>query len=284
MARSLLLALVVICGTAYAQDSPPAATSDQGDQSARPGVLAEMDGYLLTEGEFDQVLTMLPTLKKETLTPEQKQQIIQRWMLVVAGAEEAEEAGLDQDPLLAKQVEFYRKQLLFDRHQRELIKDLTITEEETRKYYEENPLRFTQTAQFKISRIVLPTREKADEVNQALKSGQAFEELATRHSIEEAGRQNNGDIGWVSAGGGEPAFEEAVAALEPNQISAPFETKIGWQIVRLAEKRPEMRKEFADVQEALSKQLLAQKQRTVLGKSAAELFKKHEVKIYNSEH
>jgi peptidyl-prolyl cis-trans isomerase C len=283
MVRSLLIALVATFGVAFAQETATAPAAPQGDPKGPPGLLAEMDDYKLTEGEFDLILTMLPAVKKDTLKPEQKRQIIQQWMLVVASAEEALEDGLDRDPLLTSQLELYKKQLLFERHQRRLIKEVAVTEEETRKYFEENPAKFAQAAQFRISRIVLPSKEKADEVSEALKAGRSFEELVAQYSTDDASKPKGGDIGWIVAGRGERGFEQVAAALELNQISAPVQTEVGWQIVRLTEKRPEVQKTYEEVQTALSRQLLTLKQRAVLARAAAELFEKHEVKIYSLE-
>jgi peptidyl-prolyl cis-trans isomerase SurA len=44
-------------------------------------------------------------------------------------------------------------------------------------------------------------------------------------------------LGWASPGMLVPQFEQAMDALKPNQISAPFKTPFGWHIVQVMERR-----------------------------------------------
>ncbi len=266
---SLILPTVALAQESTPATAPPPAAA----------VLAEMNGYKLTDHDFDVLLQMLPSVNKQTMTPEQRQQIIKNWMRVVAFSKEAQAKGLDQDPVVAEQMEMFKKRLLFERYQKELLSQVKVSEEETRKYFEEKRDQFQTPGQVRVSRIVVATKEKADEIRRSAAQGAPFEQLAKEQSTDEASKQQGGDIGWVKPGYKEPELLRAVDALEPNQISEPFSTPAGWQIVKVTEKRPAVQKQYADVKKVITQQLQMTKQREILEATAKELSAKYEVKI-----
>ncbi len=265
---------LILPTAALAQESTPATAPPPA-----AAVLAEMNGYKLTDHDFEVLLQMLPSVNKQTMTPEQRQQIIKNWMQVVVFSKEAQAKGLDQDPVVAEQMEIFKKRLLFERYQKELLRQVKVSEEETQKYFEERKDQFQTPGQVRVSRIVVATKEKADEVRRSAAQGAPFEQLAREHSTDEASKQQGGDIGWLKPGYKEPELLRAVEALEPNQISEPFSTPAGWQIVKVTEKRPAVQKQYADVRKLISQQLLMTKQREILEATAKELSAKYEVKF-----
>ncbi len=267
--------LLVLPAAALAQQASLPATA----QPPAAAVLAEMNGYKLTDHDFEVLLQMLPSVNQQTMTPEQRQQIIKNWMQVVTFSKEAQAKGLDQDPVVAEQMEMFKKRLLFERYQKELLSQVKVSEEETQKYFEEKRDQFQTPGQVRVSRIVVATKEKADEVRRSAAQGVPFEQLAKEQSTDEASKQQGGDIGWVKPGYKEPELLRVVEALEPNQISEPFSTPAGWQIVKVAEKQPAVQKQYADVKKLISQQLLMKKQREILEATAKELSAKYEVKI-----
>ncbi len=271
---SVLLALSAVALAQEVTSSAP--------QPSAPAALAEASGYKLTDHDFDVLLQMIPSVNKQTMTPQQKQQIIKNWMQVVVFSKEAETKGLDQDPVVVQQMEMFKKRLLFERYQKELLGQVKVSEEETRKYFEDNKAQFQTPGQVRVSRILVPTKEKADEVRQALAQGVPFEQLAREQSTDGVSKQQGGDIGWVKPDHKEVDLVRAIQTLEPNQISEPFSTPVGWQVVKVTDKRPAVQKDYADVEKTISQQLLVKKQREILEATASELSKKYEVKIYEA--
>lgn len=245
--------------------------------------LAEMGDYKLTVEDFARILQMVPANSRQKLTAEQRQQLVKGWMQVVAFAGEASAQNMDKDPEFLKQLEMYRTQLLSERYQRKLLAGLQVTEEEKKVYYDGHKDQFKRPAQYRVSRILLPTKAKADEVRQALGQGTSFEQLVKEHSIDGASKEKGGDLGWIKPGSTEPTFEEVLSGLALNQISEPFATQLGWQVVKLTEKRDAVQMEYAEVEKLLGQQLLRQKQMEVITKAGDDLLKKNDAKIYDSK-
>ncbi len=74
-------------------------------------------------------------------------------------------------------------------------------------------------------------------IRQRVLSGEAdFAEMARQYSIDgSAGR--GGDLGWVYPGDTVPAFEKAMTALRPGQISEPVRTEFGYHLIQVLERR-----------------------------------------------
>ncbi len=97
-------------------------------------------------------------------------------------------------------------------------------------------------------------RQKLTQLRSQIEGGQDFAALARANSDDKNSAAKGGDLGWVMPGTVVPQFEQAMASLQPNQISQPFQTPFGWHIVQVLERReaaapPEA--ERAKVREAL---------------------------------
>ncbi len=96
------------------------------------------------------------------------------------------------------------------------------------------------------SHILVATQELADQISGQLAAGASFEEIARSQSIDTATAANGGDLGWYSQYDVEAAFWSATSGLAPGQVSAPFQTPFGWEIVRVTETSPD--RAFTDAQ------------------------------------
>ena len=76
-------------------------------------------------------------------------------------------------------------------------------------------------------------QELADKLN----AGEAdFAELAKEHS-EGPTAVRGGDLGWSDPSKYDPAFSDALASLDIDEIHKPFRTSFGWHIAKLTGRR-----------------------------------------------
>ncbi len=127
---------------------------------------------------------------------------------------------------------------------------------------EQGPMMVTQTHArhilIKTSKVV--TEQQAEtrlrQLRQRLVNGEKFEDLAKRNSDDSSAPQG-GDLGWLTPGETVPAFEQAMNALEPGQISEPVQSQFGWHLIQVLERRTKnMENEFRRMQ---ARQLLFQR-------------------------
>jgi peptidyl-prolyl cis-trans isomerase D len=154
----------------------------------------------------------------------------------------------------------------------QLVESVDTTEESIRRYYEENAENFIVEEQRKASHILLSLEEgktleespevlgKLSEIQEKLKAGEQFEELAKAYSDDPGSAQQGGDLGQVLRGVMVPPFEEALFALQENgQISDPVRTSFGIHLIRLDELTPKQVKSFDEAKDEL-KEGFAKKQ------------------------
>ena len=64
-----------------------------------------------------------------------------------------------------------------------------------------------------------------------------FSEMARNNSDDRTSALQGGDLGWVNEGQMVPEFDEIMTAIEPGEISPPFESEFGFHILQVVEKR-----------------------------------------------
>lgn len=79
--------------------------------------------------------------------------------------------------------------------------------------------------------------KKAEDVQKIAKKGEDFITLAKEYS-EGPSKDSGGDLGFFSAGQMVPAFDEAVFAMQPGDISEVVKTQFGYHIIKLEEVQP----------------------------------------------
>ncbi|WP_420589720.1 peptidylprolyl isomerase [Bacterioplanoides sp.] len=72
---------------------------------------------------------------------------------------------------------------------------------------------------------------------QRLQAGEDFAELAREFSDDPGSGASGGDLGWVNPGDMVPAFDKTMAATEPGKMSTPFESRFGWHILQVEDRK-----------------------------------------------
>ena len=164
-----------------------------------------------------------------------------------------------------------RRNMLRDLVVEKMSGTLEVTDEEIKKYYDEHTKRFVQKEQVKASRILIRVPAKADEKERkaaqkkarvlrkkAAKKNADFAALAKENSNgPEAGR--GGELNWFSRGRMPPAFDNVAFALEKGAVSKVVETKLGFEIIKVWDKKLERQRPFEEVSTNIKNSLLARK-------------------------
>ena len=129
-----------------------------------------------------------------------------------------------------------------------------VSDEEIQAAYDEQYANAEQGEEYNASHILVETEEEAKAIKQELDGGADFAALATEKSTGPSG-PSGGSLGWFGAGMMVPAFEEAVADMEPGAVSDPVQTQFGWHIIKLNEKRTAEAPALDTVREELDLQI-----------------------------
>ena len=91
-------------------------------------------------------------------------------------------------------------------------------------------------------------RKKLEAIRSRVTAGDDFGDLARGNSDDKGSAVKGGDLGFVSPGALVPEFEQAMNALEKDQLSEPVQSQFGWHLIQVLE-----RKESEDNDEVLKK-------------------------------
>jgi peptidyl-prolyl cis-trans isomerase C len=94
------------------------------------------------------------------------------------------------------------------------------------------------TQEYRLRHVLLADEKTAQQVLVKAKSGTKLELLALESSRDPGTRDKGGLSDWVAEGRLSPVILQAVQSLKNGQLAAKaVETPVGWQVLRLEEKR-----------------------------------------------
>jgi len=80
-------------------------------------------------------------------------------------------------------------------------------------------------------------RRLAEQARQRIAAGEDFASVAQQVSDDRGSALNGGDLGWVRPGQMVPAFEDAASQLAVGEISQPVQTRYGYHLIQVADRR-----------------------------------------------
>ena len=152
-------------------------------------------------------------------------------------AQEARRLGLDKDPVFVQRLSLLRNNLMADALVNAHFVSNPITEDMLKADYQRQVDALADAQECLISHIVLATQEQALDALKQLRAGQPFEQLAKTLSIDNSGK-TGGSLGWLLPVQLVPPLGNVVANMSKGAVSvAPIQTPVGWQIVKVEDKR-----------------------------------------------
>jgi len=167
--------------------------------------------------------------------------------------------------------EFTRRDLIITNYiEQNIVPKVSVTEEDSRKYYDQNLDKFTRDETVRASHILCgidpkataeekkKAREKAEKLRKDLTGGKDFAAMAKENSTCPSSQQG-GDLGYFGKGQMVPSFEQAAFALKPGEISEIVETQFGYHIIKVIDKKGAETVAFKDVRSRIEEFLKGQK-------------------------
>lgn len=80
-------------------------------------------------------------------------------------------------------------------------------------------------------------QQRLSELRQRALDGESFADLAREYSEDIGSMLQGGDLGWTMPGQMVPAFDQTMNNTEVGEISEPFQSRFGWHILTVEERR-----------------------------------------------
>jgi hypothetical protein len=160
---------------------------------------------------------------------------------------------------------------------------LHVTDEEARQRYDTTREQFMQPQRFRASHLfvaapegtppeVIEIKQKAIKALAArIAKREALAALATEASEDEAMKPLGGELGTFSAGRVPPEFLAQIEKLQIGQITAPFQTPLGFHIAQLTDIKPRRQLTYDEVRAEIQEQLRNEKRASAVANLAERL-------------
>jgi len=234
-----------------------AAAAPRPDTSA---VVATVNGEPVTEEDLrleainQGIITSSESLPNEreirdTLTYD----LIDQRLLAAA----ARKAGVHEEPHIRRRFEMAQERVLAQEFFGRAVQE-RITDQAVRDFYDKEVAGAPEREEFRASHILLRTEDEAKAVLAELEGGADFAALAKEKSEDKGSGNNGGDLGWFRLEEMVPEFSQQVASLEPGEVGGPVQSRFGFHVVRLDEKRVEPKPAFEEVEPQIRRFLATQ--------------------------
>ena len=159
-------------------------------------VLATVADEEITQAEFDAFLENVPREQQPYLSnPEMRSRYLDQLIALHLFAKDGEDQKLDATPEFQKILANARRDILAQMAMAEALKDVAVSEEEIKNFYEQNKQQYTKGGKVRAKHILTDSEEKCLAIRDEIQSGEkAFEMAAQEYSTCPSG-QKCGDLG-----------------------------------------------------------------------------------------
>lgn len=201
------------------------------------------------------------------------------------------DAGLADDPEVARKVREMRRRTLVEAYYTRNIQDAAKPDSaEVAAYYREHAAEFTEPVQVRARHILVTSEAGARRILADIRAGRtAFETAARTQSTDVNTKEQAGLLpGFIAEGrpvgplGVLPEFVQAAVALEPGQVSEPVRSAAGWHLIKIEEKKDARVRPLEEVRDQIEARGSGERIRARFTAEIEALKKKYRVTVSES--
>ena len=247
------------------------------EENEEKEIIAKVGDQTITLSDLEQIIGYLSDNRQAMIeqNPQVKESILRQYVQSIVISQQAKKEGFDKKPEVSQKLNFYSDSLLSNLYLEKQIGDkVTVTEEETKAYYDEHRNEFTTPEMIKARHILVKVDpsaseeekkqayQKAEDILKQVQDGEDFAELATELSDDSHTQSKGGDLGFFSRGKIVKPFEDVAFEMKPGETSGIVETQFGYHIIRVEDRKEETLHSYDSMKERIQQRLLQQKKST----------------------
>jgi peptidyl-prolyl cis-trans isomerase C len=234
-------------------------------------ILAKVNGLAITDADVDQFLASLGARGQNYNNPQGRAMVLEQLIHQKLFLCEAMKNLYEAEPAFKAQLKQMKDSLLTNYAMEKALANITIKDEEAKKFYDENPEQFQTGEVVNASHILVDTEEKANEILAKINAGEvSFADAAKEHSSCPSS-QEGGNLGEFGRGQMVPEFDQACFTMEVGTIAGPIKTQFGYHLIQLNSKKEGGTVPFEQVAPQLKEKLLMDKQQATIQSKVNQL-------------
>lgn len=163
----------------------------------------------------------------------------------------AKNAKIDKDKIVKEQIDKYSRRVISEYYLTSIV-NKKINNRALSDKYAELADNAEENKQYKISAILLPSQELANEVIAKLKANESFTRLVQKYSLDKEAK--DGDLGYFTVKNIKKEFT-IVESMQNGDISQPIRTTDGWYVIQLTDVKILELEDFSVMQNKLVEEI-----------------------------
>ena len=244
-------------------------------------VLATISGVEITENDLNAIIMRYPEDKRGMFNSEiGKKQLLEQMISFDLMHKLGSEMKINETEEYKANLAQVEKDLITQLTINKVLAEVTVTDEDAKKYYDEHKKEFEQPATVSAKHILVDNEELCSDVKNKIENGElSFEDAAKQYSTCPS-KEQGGNLGVFGRGMMVPEFEEAAFSLELEKVSEPVKTQFGYHLIKVDAKNEAKTSEFADVKNQIIQKLIQENQEKKYLDLIKELEAKYDVKRF----
>lgn len=244
-----------------------AALAPAGAQDALPAgsdmVIATVNGHTITQRDVDLAETEIGSNLGKQSADERRRTLVEYVIETQLMAEALEKEKAANAKNLDSARAYFDRRARREAYFESKIK-ASVSEAAAKTFFDDRVKGMKPEEEVKARHILVETEDEARDIAEKLNRGGDFAELAKKHSRDPGSKTNGGLLGFFSRGQMVPQFEEAAFALKAGEVSDPVQSRFGWHLILVEEKREKPLPKFDDVKETILYRMIYEKAQRVV--------------------
>lgn len=224
-------------------------------------VLAVVAGNEITQKDLEDIINKYPEDRRMYLNTERgRKELLEQTIAFELFNKFGNEIGLDNTDEYKNTLNSLAKELLTQMSVQKILSDVTVTEEEIKKFYEDNKEQFMDKETVSAKHILVESEDAAKQIKEEIDNGSiSFENAAAKYSSCPS-KEEGGNLGEFGRGMMVPEFENMAFSSEVGKVTDPVQTQFGYHLILVEKKNEAKEKSFEEVKDMVANQLMQQAQ------------------------
>lgn len=248
--------------------------------TASDKVYATVNGENITNEDIAMIVRD-PRVQYDTIPEQYKKQVLDQTIEQKLLFQNSMKSDIINSKEYKAQLEKTKQTIAFQIWAKKIAKDIKITEQDKKDFYNKNKAKMRKPLELKASHILVKTENEAKNIIKELQKSKnikkTFSSLAKSKSSGPSGA-NGGELGWFTTDKMVPEFSNAALKLAKGSFTTePVKTQFGYHVILLDDKKKSSVIKYDEIKDKLSQQVSQQLFLEKLKKIAAKLKSKAKI-------